>query len=102
MENVGLIDWRMVGFSSLWIIGLAIELTVLGFADFHAKEGGGRRRDLLMSPAYQRWINLGLSLVCLGILGSAGSWWETALLGILAAAFGTFGVLAYRDSRGGR
>ncbi len=95
MENLDLIDWRMVGFATLWIVGLAIELSVLGFVDYHAKERGERRRDLLRQPGYQIWVNFGLVLFCLGVLGSSRAWWESVIWVLLAVAFGYYAIAAY-------
>ena len=104
MENLDLIDWRMVGFASLCILGLAIELATLGFADYHAKVQKVRFRQELRKPGYQVWINLGLALFSLGVLGSSRSWWETALWALLAAAFAFYAFQAARQARrnGGR
>jgi hypothetical protein len=99
VDNLDLIDWRMVGFAGLWILGLAIELSVLGFADYHAKVNKSRFRDELRKPSYQVWINLGLALFSLGVLGSSRSWWETALWALLAAAFIFYAFQALRQAR---
>lgn len=101
MENLDLIDWRMVGFASLWIVGLAIELSVLGFVDYQAKERGERRRDLLRQPGYQIWVNFGLVLFCLGVLGSSRAWWEAVIWVLLAVAFGYYAIAAYRSYKMG-
>ena len=90
MENLNLIDWRMVGFSSLWILGLSIILTVLGFVDYHAKTRQRRFREELRGSGYQRFINIGLVLFCLGLLGSSSTWWEKILRGLLALSFTFF------------
>jgi hypothetical protein len=100
MENLDLIDWKMVGFASLWIIGLAVILAVLGFVDYHAKAGGGRFRDELRKSIYQAWIHVGLTLFCLGLLGSSNAWWERALWGLLAIAFLIFSIRSFRERRG--
>lgn len=104
MENLDLIDWRMVGFASLWILGLAVILSVFGFVDYHAKVGGVRFRDELRKAIYQAWINIGLTLFCLGLLGSSDTWWEAVLWGLLVMAFLVFGVGSFRawrkDKRG--
>ena len=102
MENLDLIDWKMVGFASLWILGLAVILSVFGFVDYHAKAGGTRFRDELRKPIFQAWINAGLTLFCLGLLGSSGAWWESVLWGILAVAFLVFCIQSFRLWRGGR
>ncbi len=87
MENLSLIDWRMVGFAALWILGLAIVLSALGFASYEARPAGEKLRERLKRPGYQRAINAGLTLFCLGMAGTAGSWWERILWGLLGAAF---------------
>ena len=102
MENLDLIDWRMVGFATLWIVGLAIELSVLGFVDYHAKERGERRRDLLRQPGYQIWINFGLVLFCLGVLGSSRAWWEAVIWLLLAAAFSYYSFSSFKKYREGK
>ncbi len=102
MENLDLIDWRMVGFATLWIVGLAVELSVLGFVDYHAKERGERRRDLLRQPGYQIWINFGLVLFCLGVLGSSRAWWESVIWVLLAAAFAYYSFSSYKKYREGK
>ena len=96
MENLDLIDWKMVGFASLWIIGLAVILAVLGFVDYHAKASGARFRDELRKSSYQAWINVGLALFCLGLLGSSSTWWESVLWGLLAVAFLAFSIGSFR------
>ena len=87
MENLDLIDWRMLAFSSLWIFGLALILTVLGFAYYHAQR---RKRGLsaeLRRYNHQVVINGALVLFCLGMLGSTSPWWERVLWLLLALAF---------------
>jgi len=101
MENLDLIDWRMVGFASLWILGLAVVLSVFGFVDYHAKVGGVRFRDELRKAIYQAWINIGLALFCLGLLGSSDTWWEAVLWGVLVVAFIVFSISAFRAWRKG-
>lgn len=92
MENVDLIDWRMVGFGAMWITGLAVILSALGFADYHAHQEGVRIRDLLKCSGYQMAINGGLTLFCLGLIDSSRNWWETVLWALLAGAFAFFAL----------
>lgn len=96
MENLDLIDWRMVGFASLWISGLAVILTTVGFADYHAAISGEKLRVGLGRPHCRIAINLGLALFSLGLLGSSAAWWEMVLWGLLAAAFVGYAVRAFR------
>jgi hypothetical protein len=96
MRGLDLIPWRTVTFASLWILGLAIALTALGFADFHASQQRLRARELLRRAGYRMAINAGLALFCLGQLGSSGAWWEKALWGVLALSFAYSAWTAYR------
>ncbi len=92
MENLDLIDWRMVGFGAMRITGLAVILSALGFADKPAHQEGVRIRDLLKCSGYQMAINRGLTLFCLGLIDFSRNWWETALLALLAGAFAFFAL----------
>jgi hypothetical protein len=89
----------MVGFASLWILGLALILTALGFADYHAKVEARRLWAVLKEPGYQAAVNAGLALFSLGLLGSARAWWETALWGLLAAVFLAYAAASLRALR---
>jgi len=99
MENLDLIDWRMVGFAALWITGLAMVLSALGFADYHAAMSRSRFREEVARPRLSASINLGLMLFCLGLTGSARAWWERALWIVLATAFAAYAVHALRRLR---
>ena len=94
MENLDLIDWRMIGFAASWVTGLAIILSALGFADYHAATSGRRFREEVARPRVSASINLGLMLFCLGLTGSARAWWETALWIVLAVAFAAYAARA--------
>jgi len=87
MENLSLIDWPMVAFGALWIVGLAVILSALGFAYYEAGQADEKLRTLLRRSPFQRALNAGLTLFCLGMIGSAGAIWERVLWGLLAAAF---------------
>lgn len=99
MENLELIDWRTVGLASLWITGLAVILTALGFADYHAARAGRKFPQEAGRPAYQSVINFGLMLFSLGLIGSSRAWWETVLWAVLAAAFAGYMFRALRQLR---
>lgn len=94
MSNLSLIDWPLVGFSVLWILGLAVVLTVLGFAYYEAETSGERLRDRLRRPGPQLAMNSGLALFCAGMAGTSGSWWERGLWGALCLAFGWYAWVA--------
>jgi len=101
MENLNLIDWRMVGFAALWITGLAVVLSALGFAYYEAVETGERLRECWRLPGYQLALNGGLALFCLGLSGPAGVWWERFLWVLLALAFAAYAWQSRRRARGG-
>ncbi len=96
MSNLDLIDWRLVGFSALWIVGLALILAACSFADDAAHARPTSTRAVLGEPGYQVALNMGLLLFCLGLVGSAQAWWELALWLALAAAFAYSTGLAWR------
>jgi len=87
MENLNLINWPMVAFAALWIIGLAVILSALGFAYYEAGQTEDKLRTRLRRPVYQRAVNVGLTLFCLGMIGSADAIWERVLWGLFAAVF---------------
>jgi hypothetical protein len=97
MENLDLIDWRGVAFGALWITGLAVILSAAGFAYYHATMAGERFRDFLKRPSYQMAINGGLTLLCLGLIGSSNAIWESLLWAALTAAFAWFTFRSFRD-----
>jgi hypothetical protein len=97
MENLALIDWKMVGFAALWITGLAVILSTIGFADYHASVEKNRFRRVVQKPAYRAAIDAGLILFCLGLSGSARSPFETALWLLFGIIFSYFMVQALRE-----
>jgi hypothetical protein len=99
VENLELIDWRAVGFAALWITGLALILSAIGFADYHAARAGRKFRAEVGRPGYPPVINAGLMLFCLGMIGSARAWWEAVLWAVLTAAFAAYAIRALREMR---
>jgi hypothetical protein len=87
MSNLSLIDWPLVAFSAVWILGLAIVLSALGFAYYDAQISDERFRGRLRSGGTQLALNGGLALFCVGMAGTSGSWWERGLWGALCLAF---------------
>jgi hypothetical protein len=94
MQNLDLIDWGLVGFSSLWIGGLAAILSALGMADYHAAVSHVPMRQVLAEAGYRVAIDLGMTLFCLGMLGLAATWWERVVWGLLAGAFLAYALTA--------
>lgn len=99
MENLDLIDWPAVGFACLWIAGLALILSAVGFADYHAARAGRKFRQEIVCPNYAAAINVGLVLFCLGMIGSARAGWEAALWVGLAVAFAVYTFRSLRQMR---
>ncbi len=99
MDNLQLIDWRMVAFSSLWVFGLSIVLATLGFANDEASRRRERLLARLRRPGYQAAIDAGTTFFCLGMLGSSGAVWEMALWGLFGGAFAVDAVAALRRRR---
>jgi len=90
----------MVGFGSLWIIGLAVLLTAIGFADHEAHIQASRTGNMLRQPGYKLAVSAGLTLFFIGLLGSAEAWWEWAVWTLLAlfSAYSTW--RSWRQVRG--
>jgi O-antigen ligase len=80
-------DWWSLLYNSLWTLGLAIGLAVLGQASYRAYADNARLRSALGAPGFQRAVNAGLVLFCLGLAFSAAAWWETGLWSMLAVLF---------------
>jgi hypothetical protein len=79
-----MIDWMGVAANSLWLLGLAILLAILSYADWQAHQAGRRLREVLSRPALQFALWSGLTLFCIGAATSGGRWWERILWGALA------------------
>jgi len=78
-----MIDWVGVATNSLWLLGLAICLAVLSYADWNARNVGGRLREVLAQPSFHLTLWSGLTFFCLGVVLSGGRWWERILWGVL-------------------
>lgn len=83
----GLIDWQLVGFSALWILGLSVLLATFSYADYMAHTEGARTREMLRRRPYPAAMYAGLTLFGLGLAGATNTWWENALWIIVALAF---------------
>jgi hypothetical protein len=99
LDNLQLIDWRMVAFASLWVFGLSIVVATLGFANHEATRRRERLLARLRRPGSQAALDVGATFFCLGMLGSSGAVWEMALWGLLGGAFAVDAVAALRRRR---
>lgn len=87
MDNLDLIDWRMVAFSFLWILGAAILLAAAGFAYDRSRREERRFKQVFADPPYDLAVNLGLLLFSIGMLGMESALWESIIWGLLSSAF---------------
>ena len=92
-----MIDWVSVGYSALWIFGLSIMLAAVSLADYQAHVEQCKLRIVLRRSSFQAGLNLGLALVCLGLVGSARATWEQVVWIVLTIAFGLQAGQAYRS-----
>jgi hypothetical protein len=82
-----MIDWYVIGFGALWILGLGLVVATLSFANYLASQQKRRFREALEMPACQIMIYLGLVFFCLGLTGGVPAVWERLLWGVLALIF---------------
>lgn len=83
-ESCPMIDLPSIAANSLWILGLAVVLAALSWANWEAKTARGRLRQALATPSIGRALDFGLALFCAGLAGVARPGWERALWGALA------------------
>jgi hypothetical protein len=79
-----MVDWLGVATNGVWILGLALALAVLSYADWSAHTTRQRLRVVLGRAAFRMALWSGLTLFCVGVALSGGRWWERALWGVLA------------------
>lgn len=79
-----MIDWAGVIVNSSWLLGLAVCLTAVSYADWQAHRARCRLREVMGRPAFQLALWTGLTLFCVGVALSDGRWWERILWGALA------------------
>jgi hypothetical protein len=100
-----MIDWIGVATNSLWLLGLAVCLAVLSYADWNAHSASRRPRDVLGQPAFHLALWSGLTLFCIGVALSGGRWWERILWGVLTVMavveVWQAGRIVLRPERGG-
>ncbi len=82
-----MIDWVLVGFNALWILGLGLVVASLSFTNCLASQQKRRFRQALEMPACRIVIDLGLVFFCLGWAGGVSSTWERFVWTVLALMF---------------
>jgi hypothetical protein len=97
------IDWFGVFSNALWIVGLAVALAAVSYADWQRRLSQPRLslRQALGQPSFQAAWSLGLLLFCAGLALTGGAWWQTAAWAALALAFLYLGGSAWLRSRRG-
>lgn len=78
--------WGVVA-NSLWILGLAVLLAALSWAHWAANVERIRFRVVLSRPGLRQVMNLGLILLCAGLVVAGRAWWERVLWGLLGIAW---------------
>jgi hypothetical protein len=96
-----MIDWFNLAANSLWILGCALALAALSYASWQGSLTRQKVGKLLQQPGYQVVLNFSGSLFCLGLAGTSGRWWVSALWLILAAYFLFQLMLSFKRSRSG-
>lgn len=92
-----MIDWAGVAVNMAWILGLAVLLATLSYADWARHCEGARWRDVLGRITYRSLLNGGMFLICLGLLGGGRGLLERVLWGLMAAWFAADVALAWRN-----
>jgi hypothetical protein len=88
------IDWHIVGFSALWIIGLSLNLVSFSMADYQQAQTGKRLREVWATQPYRAISSIGWALLCFGLIGSARSIWESVFWGLLGLVFASFALMS--------
>ncbi len=82
-----MIDWLNLLSNSLWILGLAVGLAVVGLARWEAQAGQLKIRQVLAQPGKQVLLDLAGGFFCAGLAATSSHWWEIALWVIMLALF---------------
>ncbi len=100
MSNV---DWFGVFSNGLWILGLAIALAAVSYADWRRRLNEPRLslRQALGQPTFQAAWSLGLLFFCVGLALTSDAWWQTVAWAALALAFLYLGGNALLQARRG-
>ena len=67
------IDWREVFTNALWIIGCAIALATLSYADWRAAQYHEKLRAQFARPKLRVAIDFALVLICAGLAATSSS-----------------------------
>jgi len=82
-----MINWYNLFANSLWILALALALSVFSFARWEAKAKGVRLKDEINHPKWQISLNLAGVLFCGGLAATTSQNWERILWGVIGMLF---------------
>jgi hypothetical protein len=96
-----MIDWFGLFHSALWVLGAAIALASLSYADWRRRlaEPPVGFRQAIAGHGFLATFSLGLTLFCAGLAIGASSWWQIAGWALLALGFGWLALRSWRRSR---
>jgi hypothetical protein len=96
---MNLIDWGGVAKNALWILGLAVILAGLSYADWWAGVNHQRLTTTLRSPLFQIPFNLGMMLFAAGLASTSRSWWEIGAWSVLLLLFAWQTIVSWQARR---
>lgn len=73
--------------NALWILGLAVVLATVSWANWRAMIAHDRLHLVLTEPHLGLILNIGGLLFCAGLAASLYRWWERFLWALLVMAF---------------
>lgn len=72
-----MIDWQLLIFNTLWIVGLSTWLAATSYHLWVAGETGGKLSHQFASSGFLRPFWLGLAFVGIGLAGTGRGLWES-------------------------
>jgi len=81
-----LIDYWMIIFNLLWILGLALLVAGWSLCYYEAKSKNTSVLEQLKTPAKDRIITFALLLICAGLAATGSSWWIRLIMIIIGLA----------------
>ena len=96
-----MIDWFGVFHNALWILGLAIVLAALSYADWRRRltVPPVSFRKALAGPGFQAAVSLGFVLFCAGLALGSTVWWQIAAWAALGLLFAWQSLTSLRQLR---
>ena len=92
-----MLDWLNLLFNSIWILALALGLSVVSIAYWEAQIEGKKLRALLGQYRYAFPLILAGVVFCLGMAATSTKLWEWIFWEISVILFGIKGWVVYKD-----